>query len=620
MWFAAGLRHNGSLAQRSTSDKRQQKRVSSLEAALQRTRAASAALRRVGNAVAGGYAIDELLQLIIDESMHVLSADRGTVYLLRDGLLCSHVRSGDEMTEILLQPGQGLAGRVLKTGKSLRIRDAYTDKRFERSWDAATGYRTQSVLAVPMLDSQGEAIGVLQMLNKLDPAGKRLTFTPMDTELLQALAAQAAVAMTNAGLIDRLRRKNLELAEAKAQVERSARDLELLYQLEMGMSHADSLPELGQSVLSKVVKASNAAAGALVHFGQGQAGRLYMFDPASELALTELVVQKGDGLAGQAMEQGRIVHWNGQGALPAPRRVKKLLPRNVCSATAAPLSFDGKIIGALVVYHDAAEGRRFGEGDEYILRLVSANVSTELRVKQVREERERAERLQSIGQLMSGLMHDLRTPLSIIRGFVQLMEMSEDAQLRSEHAQTVTEQFGAISNMQRDVLAYARGDTSLLLRKVYVANLLRDVQKKRVAAFHSEGIELKVDAEVRCKAYLDEGKIKRAIYNLVQNAKEALAKSKKGRITLGCFCREDQVVISVKDNGRGIDPGIRERLFEPFVTKGKVDGTGLGLAAVDSIVRAHGGRVEVESGGRGTLFSIHLPQRPVSTEHRTKNP
>ncbi|HEX5139020.1 MAG TPA: GAF domain-containing SpoIIE family protein phosphatase [Planctomycetota bacterium] len=139
--------------------------------------------------------LDQLLGLILDAAAHGVGADRGTVFLLDGDELWSRVLSGDKRLEIRLPLGQGIAGSVAKTGETVRIRDAYEDPRFDRSWDAKSGYRTRTVLTAPIRNRAGAIVGVFQLLNK-----KGGLFDEEDERYLEGLSIHAALAVENARL------------------------------------------------------------------------------------------------------------------------------------------------------------------------------------------------------------------------------------------------------------------------------------------------------------------------------------------------------------------------------------------------------------------------------------
>jgi CRP-like cAMP-binding protein/two-component sensor histidine kinase len=139
--------------------------------------------------------LDTLLGLILDVAASSVLADRGTLYLLDEakGELWSKVMQGNNMVEIRLPLGKGLAGYVAKTGETVNIVDAYKDPRFNPEIDKKSGYKTRNVLCMPMRTKDGKIIGVFQFLNKKEGA-----FGPDDESFIDALSVHAAIALENA--------------------------------------------------------------------------------------------------------------------------------------------------------------------------------------------------------------------------------------------------------------------------------------------------------------------------------------------------------------------------------------------------------------------------------------
>jgi signal transduction histidine kinase/putative methionine-R-sulfoxide reductase with GAF domain len=564
-------------------------------------------------AVGASDEIDDLLQLIVGCTAEVLDADRATLYLLQGERLVSRVKLGGDLESISVDLGQGIAGHVAKTGRPLCVKDAYRDPRFDPEWDQKSGYRTRSILAVPVKNHGGEMIGVLQVLNKKGQEGRAQLFTPYDRELLEALAMQAAVSLDKIALVGSLRARNEQLRHTTKRLERTLRDLELLYELETSMSQAESIPKLARSAITLTGTACSAAAGALLH-RSGDDLTLYVVNLARPDEVREVMVQQGEGIAARVLERGELIAIGDPGKVRDPMRVRELLGISVRSAIAAPLGGgDQPIVGALALYNHGKAGTRFTPQDVALLKLVSANVVTELRVLESRQQRERAERLGSIGRLLSGVMHDLRTPLTVINGYVQLMLLADDGQVRAEHGAIIAEQFEIIAAMQRDLLAFARGETNVLVRKVYLGRFFEGLATQHQPELSRRGITLDLRIVNNGVAYFDERRMARALSNLVRNAFEAM-EQKGGTLTLLCDRHGDDLVMKVIDTGPGIPRAIEKKLFEPFVTKGKKLGTGLGLANVKQIVSEHGGEVDVESSRSGTCFTVTIPHamRPHS--------
>ncbi len=141
--------------------------------------------------------IDKLLGLILEAASRSINADRGTLYLLDTltGELWSKVAQGNNIVEIRLPVGKGLAGYVAKTGEVVNITDAYKDPRFNPEIDKKSGYKTHNVLCMPMKDKDGKIFGVFQFLNKREGP-----FGPGDESFIDALSVHASIALENARL------------------------------------------------------------------------------------------------------------------------------------------------------------------------------------------------------------------------------------------------------------------------------------------------------------------------------------------------------------------------------------------------------------------------------------
>lgn len=239
-------------------------------------------------------------------------------------------------------------------------------------------------------------------------------------------------------------------------------------------------------------------------------------------------------------------------------------------------------------------------------------------VRQQLETRERqAQRMEAVGQLAGGVAHDFNNLLTVIQGFCDLAQRKvvdepsdaagEDSLARylaqifgaAERAAKLTSQLLALSHQQ--VLEVQPVD---LDRRVHD---LRPVFEKALGSM----IQLEIEAGSDVVVATDPAGLEQILLNLVLNARDAMPAG--GRLVLGFERRKeaggDEVELTVRDTGSGIDPEVLPRIFEPFFTsKGLGKGTGLGLATVRGIVEQSGGSISVESEvGRGTLFRLRLP-------------
>jgi putative methionine-R-sulfoxide reductase with GAF domain len=235
-------------------------RVHALEAALRAEQKKVALVQEIGRALSSALELDQLLVLIMERITQLMDADRSTLYLLSDdgSELWSKVVQGGEVFEIRLAVGEGIAGWVAQSGEVVNISDAYNDDRFQPAVDLKSGYRTRSILCLPMRGSLGAIIGVVQCLNK-----EGGPFTEADEELLAALAGQGAIAIENAKLYHSMVAKNVELSDATARLEQKTVELNALYEVEKELSAATDLDALLERILTRATVVLGAAAGSI---------------------------------------------------------------------------------------------------------------------------------------------------------------------------------------------------------------------------------------------------------------------------------------------------------------------------------------------------------------------
>jgi len=227
-----------------------------------------------------------------------------------------------------------------------------------------------------------------------------------------------------------------------------------------------------------------------------------------------------------------------------------------------------------------------------------------------------AERLATIGRMASSVSHDLRHSLAAIVANAEfLCESHLSTDQREELYQEIRIAVNQMTELIDSLLEFSRTRESL--RRTYGSvkeSVDRVVQAVRThPRFHA--VRIAVRQEGNCIGWFDTKKLERALYNLLLNACEAIAGAgEDGRINIDLREVPGGLQIRLSDNGRGIPQSIRGKLFEPFISYGKENGTGLGLTVVQKIVQDHGGDVVVEkTSEQGTVFRITLPIVSSST-------
>jgi signal transduction histidine kinase/putative methionine-R-sulfoxide reductase with GAF domain len=585
--------------------------VRSLEAALQREQKKVALVQEVSRALSKTGDLDTLLTLIMTKVTELMEADRSTLFVVtEDGRqLWSKVSQGSARVEIRLDVGEGIAGWVAETREMVNIPDAYADQRFQPAVDLKSGYRTRSILSVPMLGALGGLVGVLQVLNKQDGP-----FTQGDEELLVALASQAAIAIENARLYHSVVQQNQELSRARRDLERRTRELNALYEVEKELSAALDLDDLLSRILAQAITVLGGGAGSIALVEPDGSLRFRTVQGPAAPRLIERTLPHGTGLLGWSIRHRTPLVIDDPSH--DPRHANDIaselgvVPQHLL---VAPLIEGEDVVGGIEII-DQRRAARDGDGpwntdDLKLLVLIAAQAAGAISLARRRSEQSNRDRLASIGRMLAGLLHDLKTPMTIISGYAQLMAAMDDAAQRDKYVEQIQRQFDLMAGMTREVLAFARGDTDLVIRKVYVNRFAEELTTQLGAAVQGRGIVLEVEARYDGVAHFDEQKLMRVFHNLASNAIEAMPDGGHLRVVID---RDgDDLVWTVQDTGQGIPEQVRGRLFELFAT-GRKGGTGLGLAIVKRIIDDHRGTIRPESGPSGTTFVIRMPlSRPA---------
>lgn len=575
---------------------------------LEREQQKCRSILQITRAVGSTLDLDELLRLIVGKLTELMEADRSTLYLFDENKqeLWTKVLEGDELRQIRLHLGQGIAGWVAQNGETVMVEDAYADARFNPEVDLRSGYRTQSTLCVPMRDHRGSITGVVQVLNK---RGGR--FTDEDAVILEALASHASVAIENSRLYLAQVSQNRELMRVKVKLERRARELDLLLEVEKLISETDSLEDLMDGLLARTTEIIGAEASSIVLKDQ-KTQRIYFSSATGQKqdAIKRFSVPQGMGICGWVIERSEPTiscrpESDGRYYKEIAQELN-FMPRNILCV---PLTGEGQTMGALELLNKVGADC-FDEEDQTLLTLVAGRIAHAMHLEEARRERQVQSRLASIGQALSSLVHDIRTPMTIISGYAQLMPEADDRTLRKHYSEQIVKQSNVLSAMAEEVLAFARGESHLLIRKVYLNRFLKDMEEHFRAELAGKAIELVMEGRFDGVAYFDEPKLRRVFHNLARNAAEAMPKG--GTFTCRVERRGDDLVLSFADTGHGIPKELEGRLFELFATAGKKEGTGLGLAIVRRIIEEHHGTITyVSTPGQGTTFTVTLPaQRP----------
>ena len=295
-------------------------------------------------------------------------------------------------------------------------------------------------------------------------------------------------------------------------------------------------------------------------------------------------------------------------------------PDIVFYAGAPLVTSTGEVLGSLCVIDH--EPRLLTPAECQGLRTLARHVIAQLELRQYARGVDAAnERLREADKIrdefVSRVTHELRTPLTAINGYLEMLA-DDDVEPAAgiDFLTRIRRNSDRLMALVDDMLLAAQaGRYQLRLTKcrVDLAELSRAAVVRNQALAAGRGLEIRADAPEPVLVEADEVRLVQVIERLVLNAVKF---TPRGGITVGAAVRGDQVELTVRDTGVGIDPGDRERVLAPFrrsahAERAEVQGAGLGLSIVKAIVDGHGGSVRIESEpGRGTTIIVSLPRVP----------
>lgn len=249
----------------------------------------------------------------------------------------------------------------------------------------------------------------------------------------------------------------------------------------------------------------------------------------------------------------------------------------------------GEMIGALVIFSD-----------------LTARKETQRRMAQ-------AEHLATLGELMAGVAHEVRNPLTAIRGYVQILRQQTRDPIHQEYLSVVLKEIDSINKVIQQLLEFSRPRHSQ-----WQQVSLNALVEETLVLVQTAGVQARVDFISELDNELspinaDRELLKQVLLNILINAVQAI--SARGKIRIRTWQYSDsQQAISIEDNGSGIDLSLQKKIFDPFFTT-KASGTGLGLALSQRIINAHQGDIRVASlPGYGATFTLILPINPQGNQ------
>jgi signal transduction histidine kinase len=273
-----------------------------------------------------------------------------------------------------------------------------------------------------------------------------------------------------------------------------------------------------------------------------------------------------------------------------------------------PIHARGRTLGTLSLGRQTADP--FNEGEVALLEATAQQIAIALDNARLSSELVHAEKLSAVGELASGVAHEINNPLTTILGLAQLMLSRPDvpAPIR-ERIALIADEASRAATIVQNLLMFARHYPPER-RPCSLAEAVRRVIALKSYQLEQDKIEVVLELGASATVWADENQMQQVLLNLVQNAHQAMARqSGERRLTVRVRPRDRHVAIEVLDTGPGIAPHLLSRIFDPFfTTKAPGEGSGLGLSVSYGIVGQHGGRLYAENRPEGgAMFVVELP-------------
>ncbi len=601
-------------------------------------------LNAIGVRLSGERDTKLLLDLILTKARDITRSDAGSIYLVElatDGSrrLRFELAQNDsvpvEFNAVALPLSQeSLAGHVALTGEVLNVADAYAlpaDRpyRFNPDVDTLAGYRTKSLLVLPMQTPGGEIIGVLALINCKRESGRpfastaaieheALPYPEPFRNLAASLASQAAVALANSNLFRELTRRQERL---EALVDVSQRVTRLWPPATVQRRIADLYAGLLQA---------DAVAFHLVE--ENRLVRVEVRGEDVDLLLPEEVAV-GGGPIGRVAVTGEpltIMDLTAAGWL-APEARESAARLGMRGGLAVPVQAGERLVGVLTAL--TSQAAAFSEDDVAVASTFAAQAGIAVENSRLYAELERAlagvqksqdqlvqvERLRALGEMAAGVAHDFNNLLAVVMLRTELLLARGQAPAVAESLTLIRQAAHDGAQTVRRIQEFTRTRSTRPFGRVDMHKVLQEVVELARPRWRDQAQSRGVTYDVRVeggKVPLVAGtaeELREGLLNLLNNGLEAMPAG--GTFTFRAVAEGDRVVIRAADSGCGMSEETRRRVFEPFFTTKGAQGNGLGLAVVWGIMARHGGEITVDSVlGQGTTFTISLPVPAVLPE------
>ena len=558
------------------------------------------ALYEAGKSIGSTANLKELLRQIVALASNVTEAQVGSIMLLdeRGEYMTIEAAIGLEgkvVASTRLPVGESIAGFVAAHGEPLIIEDVEHDTRFKRM--NKERYGAASLLCAPLI-IKNKVIGVINMANKQDGG----IFAKNDLRLLTTFASQAAIAVDDANQFQKNRRRLIEF--------------EILHEITTELTQIQTLHDFRISLVSKLgrlfpidfsiwfnwdgenkIFVAEGITG-MPHIPMTRSGKIDLRQTSWQALAFRLDSHCQQDVNDIPALTNLVIKWlQGNNVFPQPKNANM----------AIPILKYGEL--AHIFFLGADTENDYGQEDISLAKLVISQSA-------VLFEREKsllnATRLLTMGNMISEISHDLRRPLTTIKGGLQIIKSRSGSELAdSDLFVNVEDEVHRMNELVKELVDFSnpkkyqteRVDLRQIINKA--SELVGpDLRKKNISYWSSFD-------EADWNVIINKNQVLEVFLNLFINAVDAM--SNNGQLTVhGTVERPehkkiDYLAVKVTDTGEGIRRENLSKIFDRYFTT-KSTGTGLGLAVVERIISAHDGTLGVQSEeGKGTTFTVYLP-------------
>lgn len=278
---------------------------------------------------------------------------------------------------------------------------------------------------------------------------------------------------------------------------------------------------------------------------------------------------------------------------------------------AYPFNEAGEVIGVIITYHIITNISLPTNIDNV---MGNKDVFDNYHEEKLKADLLKFDRLSLVGEMAAGLVHEIRNPMTTIRGFLQILYSKEECEKHKEYFELMINELDRAGNIITEFLSLAKINQFQPAVK-NISAIVEAIQPLLESDALLKEMNIIFELNEVPDLLLDENKIRQLIINLVKNALESMAIG--GTVKVTTFAVDTEVVLSIKDEGKGIDSETLRKLGTPFVTN-KEQGTGLGLATCYNIVEQHNALIEVETGPLGTTFHVRFSWSEPEKAHLCK--